>query len=140
DFFEGVRAHIIDKDKTPNWAPEPSAAQDKTPKWAPEPSAAQVAAFFEELPEEQRLRLPYLEEWQPLDDDLQRPRLPYLERWEPLDDDLQKPDPPPYLVAWDPLDDKLQVKRVAAAKRKKAEDKIEALKLGSRDGRRMSKR
>jgi len=89
DFFEGVRAHIIDKDKTPNWAPEPSAAQ--------------VAAFFEELPEEQRLRLPYLEEWQPLDDDL-------------------------------------QVKRVAAAKRKKAEDKIEALKLGSRDGRRMSKR
>jgi len=44
DFFEGVRANVIDK--------------DRNPKWQPAPSPDQVAEYFQKLPADEELSLP----------------------------------------------------------------------------------
>merc|ERR1712127_969416 len=44
DFFEGVRANLIDKDRNPNWQPAPSPAQ--------------VEEYFQKLTSEEELSLP----------------------------------------------------------------------------------
>lgn len=44
DFFEGVRANLIDK--------------DRNPKWQPAPSAPQVEEYFQKLSADEELRLP----------------------------------------------------------------------------------
>jgi len=44
DFFEGVRANLIDKDRNPNWQPAPSPAQ--------------VEEYFQKLSAEEELSLP----------------------------------------------------------------------------------
>lgn len=60
DFFEGVRAFMVDK--------------DRVPKWAPEPTAEQVAAYFEPLPAEEALVLSRINAWRPIDGDIELKR------------------------------------------------------------------
>ena len=60
DFFEGVRAFMVDK--------------DRAPKWAPEPTAEQVAAYFEPLPADEALVLSRINAWRPIDGDIELKR------------------------------------------------------------------
>ena len=46
DFYEGIRAVLVDRDGAPKW--DPAALGDVTP--------AKVQSYFERLPEEEELR------------------------------------------------------------------------------------